>query len=89
MSFVIVSAITVLIFSLWCYSPRARKYRFDFLSLIFICISAISLAYSVICVIKGESFWAFGVPDIIFTAVSVTCGTVTWLLFKKIDERKK
>ena len=89
MSFVIVSAITDLIFALWCYSPRARKYRFDFLSLLFICISAIGLAYSVICVIKGESFWAFGVADIIFTAVSVICGIVTWLLFMKIDGRKK
>ena len=89
MNFVIVSALAVLIFFFWCYSPKARKYRFDFLSLTFICISAINLAYTLINVYRGGRFFDFSVFDIIFTAVSVFSGILAWLVFSKIDNRKK
>ena len=89
MNFVIVTAFAVLIFFCWCYSPRARKYRFDFLSLTFIGISVINLAYTLINVYRGGAFFDFTVADIIFTAVSVISGISAWLVFSKIDNRKK
>ena len=89
MNFIIVTALAVLIFLFWCYSPRARKYRFDFLSLTFIGISVINFAYTLINVYRGAGFFDFGVTDIIFTAVSVFSLLFAWLVFSKIDNRKK
>ena len=89
MNFIILTALALLIFFFWCYSPKARKFRFDFLAITFICLSAINLAYALINVYRGQAFFAFTTADVIFTAVSVFSGILAWLAFAKIDNRKK